>query len=1023
MKKSIHDALAHEKETFERHYNWIEEHMPASFFDEFSDDQIMTVVHNLMGFKVQGEFAQIHFNDCSIVICVDGPGADLKVLKHYAYFGIQNYQTFVSDCALPGDNTKKKIRIAVIYYTPIVDGNNKGETSLEQSELDEIYKRIKKRNDDITKKEFNSLIESIGSRYLRILTKERLELTLEMYHRAKTRDHLQYEVRLHKDWVKQNKKGPSMQIVFAWKNTHKYKFLYKLAKLVDRHNLIMKNVNSAYLDPYSSDNILLMSLSLHGNGNTSAWKATNLEDFLRELATLKYFDDGDLVESHFVSTGYLCGNEGNLLRSIIDLTHQFLLHADVNMYSKENVTEALIHHADITTFMIKAFETKFHPKNYNIKKYQKAKISFIKQVKDIDTGNLTHDARCKNILNTAFATIDYTLKTNYYRKNKSSLAFRIDPKILTSLFYDYTIKFPELPYGIFFIKGKSFIGFQVRFKDLARGGLRTIFPKKPEQANWERINIFSECYNLAYTQQKKNKDIPEGGSKAVIFVEPFEDLSYETEVYQKELHLAKIKEQEIAEKISSYHKGQRLIYLYSSQRSFIFSLMTLINCEEDGKLKANDILDYHGRPEYIYLGPDENMHNSMIEWIADYSTRSGYKLGAAFISSKPTYGINHKEYGVTSYGVNVYMHNVLLYLNINPEKDPFTVKISGGPDGDVAGNQIYNLYKYYPKTAKVLAITDVSGTIYDPEGLDLKELVKLFKAEKPLCFYPAEKLHDGGLLLDIDKKKQKSVRQILTLCYRKNKGKLEEEWLTGNETHHLYSNNLHQVKSDIFIPGGGRPRTLNIRNYKNFLDKKGIPTSRAIVEGANLYLTQEAREALEKLNVLIIKDSSANKGGVICSSLEVMCSLLMKNEEFLQHKTELMKEVLNFIREKAQNEATLLLESHNKYQLPLTELSDKISKKINTYTYEILDYLENIELANNLSDPLIQTLVDYLLPIFQKKFNNRILENIPDMHKKAIIACAIAGRIVYSKGLAWAPSIVDVLPLIIGHDIDKKDSQ
>ena len=33
---------------------------------------------------------------------------------------------------------------------------------------------------------------------------------------------------------------------------------------------------------------------------------------------------------------------------------------------------------------------------------------------------------------------------------------------------------------------------------------------------------------------------------------------------------------------------------------------------------------------------------------------------------------------------------------------------------------IYNLYHYYPETAKLLALTDISGTIYDPEGLDLK---------------------------------------------------------------------------------------------------------------------------------------------------------------------------------------------------------------------------------------------------------------------------------------------------------------
>lgn len=1007
------NALLFEKESFEEHYLWLEKHMPEEFFEEFTDNQVMTIVHNLMGFKVQGEFVQIHFNDCSIVICQDDPGADLKILKNYAYFGIQNYQTYISDSPLPGYKTKGKVRIAIIYYTKIIDEDSKGACPFTQHELVEIYENIKARLTEFTYATFSELLEKINSRYLRIITKDRLELTIEMFYRATTRDNLQYEVRFNKEWKNQAKAGPSVRIVLAWRNTHKYKFLYKLASLIHRHNLVLKKVNAAYVSPYSSDNMLLMSISLHGADNTSAWEATDMEDFLSELAMLKYFDDADLVESSFVTPNLLTGNEGNLLRSIIDLTHQLILHADVNMYTKENVTEAMVRHPDLTTKMIKTFQLKFHPHSSNIKAFEIEKATFLELVSKIDTGNLSQDSRRKNILLTAFSVIDYTLKTNYYRKNKTSLAFRLDPSIMTSLFYDTTEKFPEVPFAIFFIKGKSFISFHLRFKDLSRGGLRTIFPKKPEQANWERVNIFSECYNLAYTQQKKNKDIPEGGSKAVIFVEPFDDLSFETEVYQKELHLSELSQKDIQEKISTYYNDQRLVYLYASQRAFIYALLSLINCNSDGTLKCKDIVDYYLRPEYVYLGPDENMHNCMIEWIANYSKEAGYILGAAFISSKPKYGINHKEYGVTSQTVNVCMHNMLTYIGIDPEKDPFTVKISGGPDGDVAGNQIFNLYRYYPKTAKLLAITDGSGTIYDPKGLDLAELAALFKEEKAVRFYPPKKLSDGGLLLDIETKKEQSNYQTLTLCYRKKGGKLEEQWLLGNETHHLYSGHLHQVKTDIFIPAGGRPRTLNNKNYQTFLDSDGKPTSKAIIEGANLYLTAEARSALEELGVLIIKDSSANKGGVIASSLEVQCSLLMTNEEFLDNKQELMIDALNFIRDKAQKEATLLLNSHTESNLPLTELSDRVSKKINTYTYQILDYLETVTLSENINDPLNKTLVDYLLPIFQTKFKHRILKNIPDMHKKAIIACSIAQNIVYARGLSWSPSIVDVLPLII----------
>ena len=35
----------------------------------------------------------------------------------------------------------------------------------------------------------------------------------------------------------------------------------------------------------------MMSLSLHGVNNSSAWEAADIPDFLRELVTLKYFKE------------------------------------------------------------------------------------------------------------------------------------------------------------------------------------------------------------------------------------------------------------------------------------------------------------------------------------------------------------------------------------------------------------------------------------------------------------------------------------------------------------------------------------------------------------------------------------------------------------------------------------------------------------------------------------------------------------------------------------------------------------
>ena len=70
-----------------------------------------------------------------------------------------------------------------------------------------------------------------------------------------------------------------------------------------------------------------------------------------------------------------------------------------------------------------------------------------------------------------------------------------------------------------------------------------------------------------------------------------------------------------------------------------------------------------------------------IDWIVSRAAQRGYSIPAAFMSSKPRAGINHKEYGVTSEGVNVFLDTALRRaLGIDPTTTPFTIKMTGGPD-------------------------------------------------------------------------------------------------------------------------------------------------------------------------------------------------------------------------------------------------------------------------------------------------------------------------------------------------------
>jgi glutamate dehydrogenase len=267
--------------------------------------------------------------------------------------------------------------------------------------------------------------------------------------------------------------------------------------------------------------------------------------------------------------------------------------------------------------------------------------------------------------------------------------------------------------------------------------------------------------------------------------------------------------------------------------------------------------------------------------------------------------------------------------------------------------------------------------------------------------------------LDTRTKREQTAYVQQTLCWKKVDGKLIENWLSGNEMNHLLRHHVHQVKADLFIPGGGRPKTLNENNVKDFLDETGKPTSLAIIEGANLYLTPWARRFLEKMGVLIIKDSSANKGGVICSSFEVLASLSLSEEEFLKEKPILVSEILNIIKMRAQEEVKLMLKTHSETQAFLTDISEWISERINMYKDQLIAHFQKITLSKDPGDPLIRCLLNYCPPLLRTKYQKRILFEVPDVHQKAIIACHIASRIVYYRGLDWSPSLIDILPLIV----------
>lgn len=94
---------------------------------------------------------------------------------------------------------------------------------------------------------------------------------------------------------------------------------------------------------------------------------------------------------------------------------------------------------------------------------------------------------------------NHVLKTNFYQPTKVALSFRIDPKFLP------TYEYPQPLFGMFLVIGAEFRGFHLRFRNVARGGIRVIKSRNREAYSINLRSLFDENYSLASTQQKKNK--------------------------------------------------------------------------------------------------------------------------------------------------------------------------------------------------------------------------------------------------------------------------------------------------------------------------------------------------------------------------------------------------------------------------------------------------------------------------------------------------------------------------------------
>ncbi|KAH9962646.1 hypothetical protein BC827DRAFT_1154841 [Russula dissimulans] len=151
---------------------------------------------------------------------------------------------------------------------------------------------------------------------------------------------------------------------------------------------------------------------------------------------------------------------------------------------------------------------------------------------------------------------------------------------------------------------------------------------------------------------------------------------------------------------------------------------------------------------------------------------------------------------------------------------------------------------------KTIAVIDGSSLLAHPAGINREELELV-----PVEHFNKSKLSKDGYLVRIEDQDVKLPSSDS-----------ESFWMarTSIMRHTCVSRLIYLSLAE---------EAVNISNVAGLVDSEGKPHFKYIVEGVNLFFTQQ------KCKVVIFKDSSANKGTVTSSLLEVLAGLTLLMEE------------------------------------------------------------------------------------------------------------------------------------------------
>lgn len=205
--------------------------------------------------------------------------------------------------------------------------------------------------------------------------------------------------------------------------------------------------------------------------------------------------------------------------------------------------------------------------------------------------------------------------------------------------------------------------------------------------------------------------------------------------------------------------------------------------------------------DYI-AGPDMGTDERCMAWIKD-------EIGRSVGLPAEIGGIPLDEIGATGFGLGVATDVARKFCDMDLRGARVVVQGFGSVGKHAARFLV-------ERGAVLVGAADSRGTLHEPEGIDLKDLIELKASGKSVTSYPGGK-------------------------------KLDREDAIG-------------LECEIWIPAA-RPDAIRVDNVDRL-------KARLVIQGANIPVTPGAETALYRRGILSVPDFIANAGGVICAAVE-----------------------------------------------------------------------------------------------------------------------------------------------------------